>query len=269
MSNGYKEHFQKIQRTATGQSTGLSQARPAPQKKVSTAEDVRALLKAKQKARVRKPRPIPWSFVSASVIFSFMAGLAWMNVDSIEKFLDKVEVSMIGAARAEEKAPAAAPPGDSKPVQEGAAGASTGDAGPVVAAAPGSETEHLSRLRDRKVELDQREDELKRAEQELELQKQELEKRMVELEKTRTQISEVLKERAEVDDKKVDDLVSVYSTMKPIQAAKVFETMDEALAVKILGRMKKKPAAEILNLMKAEKAKMIAEKYAGYKRLTD
>ncbi len=54
--------------------------------------------------------------------------------------------------------------------------------------------------------------------------------------------------------------------MKPQQAAKVFESMDEDLAIEILGRMKKKPAAEILNLVKSEKAQVLSEKYAGYKR---
>lgn len=267
MKNGYKDHFQKLQKAASGQSAVLSPARPAPAKKVSTAEDVRNLLKAKHKARIRKPRPVPWNLVVSSVVISFAAGLAWMNVDAIEKFLNQVEISVIGAARAEEAAPApAATEAKKDPASEAnpEAAPSTAPAGSA-----GTESEHLSRLRDRKVELDQREEEIKRAEQELELQKQELEGRMVELEKTRTQISEVLRERAEADDKKVDDLVSVYSTMKPVQAAKVFETMDEALAVKILGRMKKKPAAEILNLIKPEKAKMIAEKYAGYKRLTE
>jgi flagellar motility protein MotE (MotC chaperone) len=58
----------------------------------------------------------------------------------------------------------------------------------------------------------------------------------------------------------------MYSNMKPPQAAKVFETMDEDLVVEILGRMKKKNAADIMNLLKPEKAQIISEKYAGYKR---
>jgi flagellar motility protein MotE (MotC chaperone) len=54
--------------------------------------------------------------------------------------------------------------------------------------------------------------------------------------------------------------------MRPNTAAKVVESLDEDLAVEILGRMKKKNAAEILNLLKPEKAQVLSEKYAGYKR---
>jgi flagellar motility protein MotE (MotC chaperone) len=93
-----------------------------------------------------------------------------------------------------------------------------------------------------------------------------LEKRLQELEQTRKVISQVLEEKVQTDDKKVETLVQMYSNMKPQQAAKVFETMDEDLAVEILGRMKKKNAAEIMKLIKAEKAQIFSEKYAGYKR---
>jgi flagellar motility protein MotE (MotC chaperone) len=60
----------------------------------------------------------------------------------------------------------------------------------------------------------------------------------------------------------------MYSNMKAPQAAKVFETMDEDLAVEILGRMKKKNAADIMNLLKPEKAQILSEMFAGYKRRT-
>ena len=102
--------------------------------------------------------------------------------------------------------------------------------------------------------------------QELQAQKSELDKRMKELEDVRRGISSVLEDKVKVDDKKVDTLVLMYSDMKAPQAAKVFETMDEDLAVEILGRMKKKNAADIMNLLKPEKAQVLSEKFAGYKR---
>jgi flagellar motility protein MotE (MotC chaperone) len=126
--------------------------------------------------------------------------------------------------------------------------------------------DHLSKLNDRKKELDEREEELNRMEQELQAQKTELDKRMQELEGVRRGISSVLEEKVAVDSKKVDTLVLMYSDMKPPQAAKVFETMDEDLAVEILGRMKKKSAADIMNLLKPDKAQVLTEKFAGYKR---
>ncbi|WP_221932208.1 MotE family protein [Ectopseudomonas mendocina] len=94
----------------------------------------------------------------------------------------------------------------------------------------------------------------------------ELEKRLKELEEMRSKISGILEDRVKADDEKVDTLVQMYTNMKPPQAAKVFETMDEDLAIEILGRMKKKNAADIMNLLKPEKAQILSEMFAGYKR---
>ena len=100
----------------------------------------------------------------------------------------------------------------------------------------------------------------------LPLNESQLKKKKAELEATRKNISAVLEEKVQADDKKVENLVQVYSTMKPPQAAKALEEMDETLAIEIIGRMKKKNAAEIMNLIKPEKVKVFTEKYAGYKQ---
>ncbi|HWU44850.1 MAG TPA: hypothetical protein VN132_15465, partial [Bdellovibrio sp.] len=134
------------------------------------------------------------------------------------------------------------------------------------AAMTSDDLDHLKKLSERQKELDAREEELNRQEVELQKQKEELEKRLAELDGMRGKISDMLQDRVKADDQKIDTLVQMYSNMKPPQAAKVFETMDEDLVVEILGRMKKKNAADIMNLLKPEKAQIISEKYAGYKR---
>jgi flagellar motility protein MotE (MotC chaperone) len=123
----------------------------------------------------------------------------------------------------------------------------------------------FSKLDERKALLDAKESELAKLEEELQKQKVMLEKRLVELEEVRGKISAKLDEKVKVDQQKVESLVSVYSSMKPVQAAKVIEGINEDLAVEVLGKMKNKSAAEILNLMDAEKAKRISEKFAGYR----
>ena len=40
----------------------------------------------------------------------------------------------------------------------------------------------------------------------------------------------------------------------------------QALAVEVLAKMKKKNAAEIMNLLPADKARVLSEKYTGYRR---
>lgn len=129
-----------------------------------------------------------------------------------------------------------------------------------------TELNHFARLRERKLELDQREKEIERMEQEVLKQREELEKKIAEIEKMRKTISALLEEKVQADDQKVDNLVQFYSSMKPQQAARILETIDEGLAVKILSKMKKNVAAEIMNLLKSEKAQVISEKYAGYRK---
>ena len=110
-----------------------------------------------------------------------------------------------------------------------------------------------------------REEELNKKAAEIAKQKLEIEDKLKHLEESREKIAGMLKERITTDSQKVDNLVQVYSNMKPNQAAKVFETMDEDLVIEILGRMKKKNAADILNLVKVEKAQKFSERYAGYR----
>ena len=55
--------------------------------------------------------------------------------------------------------------------------------------------------------------------------------------------------------------------MKPKQAAEVIGSLNEELAVEVLAKMKKKNAAEIMNLLPPDKARILSEKYTGYRRL--
>lgn len=277
MKTGYQDFFKKAQRVADkGRGPAREPSRGSseyhPSKDVfrgASAEQLRTLLRAKQ-GKPKLKRNLALKPIFGLAFLSGVLGFGYANFEQVEKFVENVEISFMGVARANEPAPAAASTAAAgKPAEgEKAADAHAPAAEKAISSAPATPEEynHLVRLRERKAELDVREEELARTEAELAAQKKELEERLKQLEATRNDISTVLKDRAEADDKKVDDLVAVYSTMKPQQAAKIFESMDESLAVEILGRMKKKPAAEILNLIKAEKAQMISEKYAGYKR---
>ena len=115
---------------------------------------------------------------------------------------------------------------------------------------------YLSKLQDRKNELDRREENLAKLEEELHKQKL---RSKVELKKKltliRDEISRVLKDRVNVDQEKVDKLVDFYSNMKAQNAAQVIAEIDEDLAVEILGKKKKEKCREILNLIEAKRLK--------------
>lgn len=260
MKNGYDQFFKKAQKVAD-QNSGAIKFKTQP---ASTrlhldlaSEDIEKQLRRRAgiKTRAKKKKSsFSWKMAGFSFMGLLMAVWGFQNHEQVEKLLHRVEVDLLGIATA---APEVAPAATNK--------------APASVAAPvekitSEEVDHLTKLNVRKKELDAREEELNRMEAELQVQKQELEKRMVELEEMRGKISSILDDRVKADDQKVDTLVQMYSNMKPPQAAKVFETMDEDLAVEILGRMKKKNAADIMNLLKPEKAQIISEKFAGYKR---
>ncbi|MBX3033058.1 MAG: hypothetical protein KF865_03970 [Bdellovibrionaceae bacterium] len=260
MKNGYDQFFKNARKASHG---GKPPARPTSSFALNgsprfelTAEQLEEHLKRKAGARPprRRKKSFPFGLVLCSALGVALAGWGMLNAESVEAFVKRVEVNFLGEASAADAAPApkAAP-------AEAPAAAKAPEAAPV-------DLNHLTKLNDRKKELDAREEEIGRQEVELARMKEDLESRLKELEGMRAKISEILADRVKVDDQKVETLVQMYSNMKPPQAAKVFESMDEDLAVEILSRMKKKSAADIMNLLPAAKAQVFSEKYAGYKR---
>ena len=254
MKNGYEDYFKKANKVASSQ----ARKQEIPIRKADPMAD---LLRKKMQAKPKKTRKIPWRLAGYSVLGIIMALMGLTYHQEVDSLIKKIEIQMVGYAEAQDVTQSAPPR---------TATATTSEA---PAAAPvenktwsNDEVDHFAKLNQRMKELDAREEEMNRAEVEIQKQKEELERRLNDLESIRRQISSTLEDKVQADDKKIDTLVQVYSNMKPQQAAKVFETMDDGLAIEILGRMKKKPAAEILNLVKADKAQVLSEKYAGYKR---
>ncbi|MBY0452109.1 MAG: hypothetical protein K2P92_03670, partial [Bdellovibrionaceae bacterium] len=190
-------------------------------------------------------------------------GLVFLDsFDSIEQYLQKIEIS-VGVANAAEVKPAAAPAAGEAKV-EGAA-VSADQQAVHVEGKKIDDADYLFKLADRKKELDKREEELNKMAVQIEKQKAEITAKLAQLEEVRQKISAKLEDRIKADDGKVEVLVQMYTNMKPSQAAKVFETLDEDLVIEILSRMKKKSAADILNLIKPEKAQVFAERYTGFR----
>lgn len=263
MKSGYDQFFKNARQVADNKSGVKFQKRPQSAKLHLdlASEDVEQQIRRRMKMsapKKSKKAPVPWKMIIFSFVGLLVAIWGFQNYEEVENIVKRVEVQMTGEAIAQAPAQPAAPaPGDAGPQLEKVE---------VPAALSSVEIDHLQKLNERKKELDAREEELNRMETELGTQKVELEKRLKDLEEMRTRISSILEERVKADAEKVDTLVQMYTNMKPPQAAKVFETMDEDLAIEILGRMKKKNAADIMNLLKPEKAQILSEMFAGYKR---
>lgn len=267
MKSGYDQFFQNARKVADQNGGVKFQKKPnATRLHLDLAsEDVEQQLRRRMRMtqpKKRKKATIPWKLVGVSFMGLIIAIWGFQNYEEVENIVKRIEFQLTGEAVASNPAPEApaATPAKKEVTEE--AGAEKEDA----AALTSVEIDHLQKLNDRKKELDAREEELNRVEAELQTQRVELEKRLKDLEEMRSKISSMLENRVKVDDEKVDTLVQMYSNMKAPQAAKVFESMDEDLAVEILGRMKKKNAADIMNLLKPEKAQILSEMFAGYKR---
>ncbi len=271
MNNGYKQFFKTAQNVKRGDipSTGTVKKKFVMKPKVDAEHKIRQAL-GKTPERKKAP-PIPWrAFAGLSVTLALL-GFYTAAPEYAEKLINKIEVNAFGQAQAaaakeektaeKSKAKASTP---EKPAEAGKADGKTKN--PDDSHMSAADLSHFDKLKQRKEELDMREKELAQLEEELQRQKVELDKRITQLEDMRGQIAQVLKERVEVDQEKVTKLVDLYSNMKPKQAADVIGSINEDLAVEVLAKMKKKSAAEIMNLLPPEKAKVLSEKYTGYRR---
>jgi flagellar motility protein MotE (MotC chaperone) len=269
MNNGYQQFFKKARENAHN-----NLAKPN--------SIARKNFKPSLTKKTKLPRKSKILLFPSFLVFIGLA-IGFLYIDEVDQFLSKIEISFLGKALAENtgaktaesksEATASAKPEDAK--KDGDTASEAGEAKSPETPAKGNEASkqssdtelnHFARLSERKKELDAREIELKKMEEEIAKQREELEKKMTELDTMRRKISSVLEEKVQVDDKRVENLVQFYSTMKPQQAAKIIENIDEGLAVEVLARMKKKSAAEIMNLLKPEKAQVISEKYTGYRK---
>ncbi len=220
------------------------------------------------KAKKKKKPVFPLGPFLISLVVCAAVSWCFLFPKEFDHLFQSVEIQFMGAASATDDAPAKS----SATKVELPADSAAGEAKEKKSKTATSENKkdedlsYLSKLTERKKELDLREKELGEMEDELHRQRGEVEARIKKLEEIRAQIGVVLKEKIETDQAKVDKLVEFYSNMKAKQAAEILSALNEDLAVEILGRMKKKNAADIMNLLTSAKAQVISEKFAGYKR---
>lgn len=262
MKNGYQQFFKKASEVR-----GDRKVTAKPGSNADIEKRLRSAVRMKTRAR----QPFPWKACAGLAVSLAAVGFYLAKPDFVETLASKIEISAVGAASAENKKPAekAGPAHENK--EKAAAGETKAnpDHGQDAHSAVPQELSHFEKLKQRKDELDAREKELGQLEEELQRQKVELDKRIKQLEDMRNQIAQTLKDRVEVDQEKVNKLVDLYSNMKPKQAADVIGNINEDLAVEVLAKMKKKNAAEIMNLLSPDKAKVLSEKYTGYRKAHD
>lgn len=176
-------------------------------------------------------------------------------------FLIKVaDIANGFTALAEEAAPAAqepAPPASEEP----AATSQNGDAGD-----PGgmssSEIAVLESLAKRRLELDAIDKEQQMREQLLAATEKRVNERIAELKTIKIDIEALLGKRDEEAERQLGDLVKVYETMKPADAARIFEKLDAAVLLNVSQRMKPAKIALVLAQMNPDQAQSLTVRLA-------
>ncbi len=113
-------------------------------------------------------------------------------------------------------------------------------------------------LLDRKKELSLKENELKTLEEAVDKKIAELDAKLEKLKKSKQELAELLRQKDEAEQAKIQSLSKIYEKMDPVKAALAISGLEHDLAARLLANMKVKAAAKILNNLNKPKATEIS-----------
>ncbi|MFN3351157.1 MotE family protein [Pseudorhodoplanes sp.] len=173
-----------------------------------------------------------------------------------------------GAKPAETK-PAETKPAETKPVDPKYAKAPppAAPAGQVVQleTTPISPSERalLERLAERRAELEKRQSELDMRDTLLKAAEKRLEERLNELKEAEARVVAATQQKEEAELSRLKNLVTMYETMKPKDAAKIFERFDLALATEVAKLIQPRRMSDILSQMTPDAAQKLTAALAS------
>ena len=118
-----------------------------------------------------------------------------------------------------------------------------------------AEMEVLKQLSQRREGLDKRSRELDSREALIKVTETRVDKKIQEMENLRQQLQSMVNQVSESQAQQLDNLVKMYETMKPDDAARIFDTLEMPTLLGVVLRMKPKSTAPILAKMSPDKAK--------------
>jgi flagellar motility protein MotE (MotC chaperone) len=185
-------------------------------------------------------------------------------------------------ALAQAQQPAAEPsesaekPMDETPMAEGATDEPTDEAPGEGAPAPGafnpseltkSEIDTLQRLAERREIIDRRERELQQKEGLVRAAEQRLDEKIAQMRQLETQLQGLVQQYDAKKKTEIEQLVRIYTAMKPKDAARIFDNLDMTILVGVVTNMKESKAAPILSLMNPDRAKELTEELSTRRQL--
>jgi len=130
-----------------------------------------------------------------------------------------------------------------------------------------SEINLLQRLAERREELDARERELETREALLQAAERRIGTRVGELRDLESVISDLLKEHSEKEKEQINQLVRIYTSMKPKDAARIFNDLEMPILLTVIENMKERSSAAILAEMTPDRAKEVTTELARRRAL--
>lgn len=130
-----------------------------------------------------------------------------------------------------------------------------------------SELEILQKLAERREELDIRERTIEQKAGVLKAAETQMDMKIAKLKELEASIKDLIGLYDEKEKARMANLVKIYSTMKPKDAARLFNDMEMPLLVKVFEQMKEAKSAPILALMEPAKANALTSELANKRKL--
>lgn len=130
-----------------------------------------------------------------------------------------------------------------------------------------SEIDLLQKLAERRELIETRSQELEQREALLTAAEGRIDRKIDELQALQTTIEDLLRKHDEEEEKKIAQLVKIYATMKPKDAARIFNDLDMPILLTVLENMKEASSAPIFAAMEAQKARLVTEKLSSRRRI--
>jgi flagellar motility protein MotE (MotC chaperone) len=120
-----------------------------------------------------------------------------------------------------------------------------------------AEIDVLKQLAGRREELEKRSKDLDTREALMKITEQRVDLKIKEMQTLRTQVQSLLNQASEAQQVQLDNLVKIYETMKPEDAARIFDTLEMPVLMGVVQKMKPAHTALIMAKMSPDKAKEV------------
>lgn len=229
-----------------------------------------------------RPRLLPITIFGAVLMLTVRLGGLWED-------FNRLNLADVSVGQATAQAQDAAPPQAPAPAPAPDGAAEEGGMPPVNASEVGgqapartpgfddpvreptdftqSEIDLLQKLAERREQIEAREKELTMREGLLQAAETRIDRKVAELRTLQNTINDLLNQYDEREAEKVAQLVKIYATMKPKDAARIFNDLDMPILISVMVNMKESKSAPILAAMDPAKARALTEEMSRMRRL--